>query len=109
MPWGDTCRLGLKPCRRANGACCAPRAGRFVTLRTPSFDDGSCLGGTRFTSAPSGLDDGRRSRAIRSDCGLMLAGLGHVDLVCGDLPRSLAFYGAVFGPLGLQEPFLVSG
>ena len=34
----------------------------------------------------------------------MLVGLGHVDLVCRDVERSLAFYAAVFGPLGLQEP-----
>lgn len=39
----------------------------------------------------------------------MLVGLGHVDLVCRDLDRSLAFYAAVFGPLGLAEPFLVAG
>jgi catechol 2,3-dioxygenase-like lactoylglutathione lyase family enzyme len=39
----------------------------------------------------------------------MLVGLGHVDLVCRDLPASLAFYRAVFGPLGLEEPFLVDG
>ncbi|HEY5059569.1 MAG TPA: VOC family protein [Gaiellaceae bacterium] len=39
----------------------------------------------------------------------MLVGLGHVDLVCRDLPRSLAFYAAVFGPLGLEEPYLVEG
>ena len=39
----------------------------------------------------------------------MLVGLGHVDLVCRDLERSLVFYAAVFGPLGLQEPFLVEG
>jgi glyoxylase I family protein len=41
----------------------------------------------------------------------MLVGLGHVDLVCRDLERSLAFYAAVFGPLGLQveTPFLVEG
>jgi catechol 2,3-dioxygenase-like lactoylglutathione lyase family enzyme len=39
----------------------------------------------------------------------MLVGLGHVDLVCRDLERSLAFYAAVFGPLGLEEPFLVEG
>jgi catechol 2,3-dioxygenase-like lactoylglutathione lyase family enzyme len=39
----------------------------------------------------------------------MLVGLGHVDLVCRDLERSLAFYAAVFGPLGLEEPFLVDG
>jgi catechol 2,3-dioxygenase-like lactoylglutathione lyase family enzyme len=39
----------------------------------------------------------------------VLVGLGHVDLVCRDLPRSLAFYAAVFGPLGLEEPYLVEG
>jgi catechol 2,3-dioxygenase-like lactoylglutathione lyase family enzyme len=39
----------------------------------------------------------------------MIVGLGHVDLVCRDLERSLAFYTAVFGPLGLEEPFLVEG
>ena len=39
----------------------------------------------------------------------MLVGLGHLDLVCRDLDRSLAFYAAVFGPLGLAEPFLVDG
>jgi catechol 2,3-dioxygenase-like lactoylglutathione lyase family enzyme len=40
----------------------------------------------------------------------MLLGLGHVDLVCRDLGRSLAFYAAVLGPLGLvAEPFLVDG
>jgi catechol 2,3-dioxygenase-like lactoylglutathione lyase family enzyme len=39
----------------------------------------------------------------------MLLGLGHVDLVCGDLARSLAFYRAVFGPLGLEEPVLFDG
>lgn len=39
----------------------------------------------------------------------MLVGLGHVDLVCRDLDRSLAFYAAVFGPLGLEAPFLVDG
>lgn len=39
----------------------------------------------------------------------MLVGLGHVDLVCRDLDRSLAFYAAVFGPLGLESPFLVEG
>jgi catechol 2,3-dioxygenase-like lactoylglutathione lyase family enzyme len=31
----------------------------------------------------------------------VLVGLGHVDLVCRDLERSLAFYLGVFGPLGL--------
>jgi catechol 2,3-dioxygenase-like lactoylglutathione lyase family enzyme len=39
----------------------------------------------------------------------VLVGLGHIDLVCNDLDRSLAFYAAVFGPLGLAEPFLVEG
>jgi catechol 2,3-dioxygenase-like lactoylglutathione lyase family enzyme len=39
----------------------------------------------------------------------VIVGLGHVDLVCRDLDRSLAFYAAVFGPLGLTEPFLVEG
>jgi catechol 2,3-dioxygenase-like lactoylglutathione lyase family enzyme len=39
----------------------------------------------------------------------MLVGLGHVDLVCRDLDASLAFYAAVFGPLGLEPPFLVPG
>jgi glyoxylase I family protein len=34
----------------------------------------------------------------------MLVGLGHVDLVCSDLARSLGFYAAVFGPLGLEAP-----
>jgi catechol 2,3-dioxygenase-like lactoylglutathione lyase family enzyme len=40
---------------------------------------------------------------------VVLLGLGHVDLVCADLERSLAFYAAVFGPLGLEPPFLVAG
>jgi catechol 2,3-dioxygenase-like lactoylglutathione lyase family enzyme len=39
----------------------------------------------------------------------MLVGLGHVDLVCRGLERSLAFYGAVFGPLGLEPPVQVEG
>ena len=39
----------------------------------------------------------------------MLVGVGHVDLVCRDLSRSLAFYRAVFGPLGLGEPVLFDG
>jgi catechol 2,3-dioxygenase-like lactoylglutathione lyase family enzyme len=39
----------------------------------------------------------------------MILGLGHVDLVCRDLPRSLAFYAHVFGPLGLQEPAFFEG
>ena len=36
----------------------------------------------------------------------MIIGLGHVDLVCRDLERSLAFYRAV---LGLGEPALFEG
>jgi glyoxylase I family protein len=39
----------------------------------------------------------------------MLVGIGHVDLVCRDLARSLAFYASVLGPLGLQDPFAVDG
>ena len=39
----------------------------------------------------------------------MIVGLGHVDLVCRDLSRSLAFYRAVLGPLGLEEPVLFDG
>lgn len=39
----------------------------------------------------------------------MLAGLGHVDLVCRDVERSLAFYAAVFGSLGLQPAHEVEG
>jgi catechol 2,3-dioxygenase-like lactoylglutathione lyase family enzyme len=39
----------------------------------------------------------------------VLVGLGHVDLVCRDLDRSLAFYTAVFGPLGLQPPVTFPG
>jgi len=39
----------------------------------------------------------------------VLVGLGHVDLVCSDLERSIRFYRAVFGQLGLTEPFLVEG
>jgi glyoxylase I family protein len=39
----------------------------------------------------------------------VLVGLGHVDLACRDLERSLAFYAAVFGPLGLQPPVLFDG
>jgi len=39
----------------------------------------------------------------------VLVGLGHVDLVCRDLDRSLAFYAAVFGPLGLEAPVLIGG
>ena len=39
----------------------------------------------------------------------MLAGLGHLDLVCRDLERSLRFYSTVFGPLGLQPPVTFPG
>lgn len=39
----------------------------------------------------------------------MLVGLGHVDLVCRDLTRSLEFYAQVFGPLGLTEPIVAAG
>jgi catechol 2,3-dioxygenase-like lactoylglutathione lyase family enzyme len=34
----------------------------------------------------------------------MLTGLAHVDLACRDVERSVAFYLAVLGPLGLQAP-----
>jgi glyoxylase I family protein len=34
----------------------------------------------------------------------MLTGLAHVDLACSDVERSIAFYLAVLGPLGLQAP-----
>jgi catechol 2,3-dioxygenase-like lactoylglutathione lyase family enzyme len=39
----------------------------------------------------------------------VLVGLGHVDLVCRDLERSLAFYATVFGPLGLKPPATFPG
>jgi catechol 2,3-dioxygenase-like lactoylglutathione lyase family enzyme len=39
----------------------------------------------------------------------VLLGLGHVDLVCRDLERSVDFYLAVFGQLGLEPPALVGG
>jgi catechol 2,3-dioxygenase-like lactoylglutathione lyase family enzyme len=39
----------------------------------------------------------------------MLVGLGHVDLVCSDLERSLQFYAAVFGQLGLEPPTHYTG
>jgi catechol 2,3-dioxygenase-like lactoylglutathione lyase family enzyme len=39
----------------------------------------------------------------------VIVGLGHVDLVCRDLERSLEFYAAVLGPLGLQVPVLFEG
>jgi glyoxylase I family protein len=40
---------------------------------------------------------------------MALVGIGHLDLVCRDLQRSLAFYAAVFGGLGLEKPHLVDG
>jgi catechol 2,3-dioxygenase-like lactoylglutathione lyase family enzyme len=40
---------------------------------------------------------------------MMLVGLGHVDLCCRDVARSLAFYRAVLGPLGLQPPVVFAG
>jgi catechol 2,3-dioxygenase-like lactoylglutathione lyase family enzyme len=39
----------------------------------------------------------------------VIVGIGHVDLVCRDLERSLEFYAAVLGPLGPQEPALFEG
>jgi hypothetical protein len=39
----------------------------------------------------------------------VLASLGHLDLVCRDLDRSLASYAMVFGPLGLQPPVTFRG
>jgi glyoxylase I family protein len=39
----------------------------------------------------------------------LLVGLGHVDLVCRDLERSLAFYATVFGSLGLESPTRFEG
>jgi catechol 2,3-dioxygenase-like lactoylglutathione lyase family enzyme len=39
----------------------------------------------------------------------VLVGLGHLDLVCRDLDRSLAFYAAVLGPLGLAPPVTFPG
>jgi catechol 2,3-dioxygenase-like lactoylglutathione lyase family enzyme len=39
----------------------------------------------------------------------VILGLGHVDLVCRDVERSLAFYRAVFGPLGLGDERVVDG
>jgi catechol 2,3-dioxygenase-like lactoylglutathione lyase family enzyme len=39
----------------------------------------------------------------------VILGIGHVDLVCRDLRRSLEFYVAVLGPLGLGEPFVTPG
>ena len=39
----------------------------------------------------------------------MLRGLAHVDLVCRDVERSIAFYLAVLGDLGLQPPVTFEG
>jgi catechol 2,3-dioxygenase-like lactoylglutathione lyase family enzyme len=39
----------------------------------------------------------------------VLLGLGHLDLVCRDVERSIAFYLAVLGPLGLGEPVGLEG
>jgi catechol 2,3-dioxygenase-like lactoylglutathione lyase family enzyme len=39
----------------------------------------------------------------------MLTGYAHVDLVCRDVDRSIAFYRAVLGPLGLGEEVTFPG
>ena len=39
----------------------------------------------------------------------MLSGLAHVDLVCRDVQRSVAFYLDVLGELGLQPPATFEG
>jgi catechol 2,3-dioxygenase-like lactoylglutathione lyase family enzyme len=39
----------------------------------------------------------------------VLVGLGHVDLVCADVERSIAFYESVLGPLGLGNPAVFEG
>src|SRR4051794_1182210 len=39
----------------------------------------------------------------------VLSGLAHVDLVCRDVERSVAFYLAVLGELGLQPPVTFEG
>jgi catechol 2,3-dioxygenase-like lactoylglutathione lyase family enzyme len=39
----------------------------------------------------------------------VLSGLAHVDLVCRDVDRSIAFYLAVLGDLGLQPPVTFEG
>ena len=54
------------------------------------------------------VPDPSQTRGIRENRRVLI-GLGHLDLVCRDLERSLEFYAAVFGPLGLTKPFLVEG
>ena len=39
----------------------------------------------------------------------MLLGLAHVDLVCSDVERSIAFYEHVLGPLGLGNAAVFEG
>jgi glyoxylase I family protein len=39
----------------------------------------------------------------------VLLGLGHVDLVCTDVARSIAFYERVLGPLGLGNAAVFEG
>jgi catechol 2,3-dioxygenase-like lactoylglutathione lyase family enzyme len=39
----------------------------------------------------------------------VITGLAHVDLVCRDVERSIAFYLDVLGPLGLQPPVTFDG
>jgi catechol 2,3-dioxygenase-like lactoylglutathione lyase family enzyme len=39
----------------------------------------------------------------------VITGLAHVDLVCRDVARSIAFYLDVLGPLGLQPPVTFAG
>jgi glyoxylase I family protein len=39
----------------------------------------------------------------------VLSGLAHVDLVCRDVGRSIAFYRAVLGELGLTQPVTFEG
>jgi catechol 2,3-dioxygenase-like lactoylglutathione lyase family enzyme len=39
----------------------------------------------------------------------VLVGWGHLDIVCRDLGRSLAFYASVLGPLGLEPPITQPG
>src|SRR5262249_45560073 len=62
--------------------------------------------------------DARRRRSLDGEaaacCGCVdvarrvtrrvIVGLGHIDLVCRDIDRTLTFYAAVFGELGLQPP-----